>query len=190
MSSITAARSICRVLDGDKARALNNNTTEEFYYDIIERKTGRLFEIASQLGAMLASTNENQVEALRNYGLHLGLAYQLIDDALDYSQSAEQTGKNVGQDIADGKTTLPLIYAMRKSVGANLSLMRDSIQSGSAEHLDSILRIIESTDAIKYTADAAKHHAAKAKQAMSAIPASPYREALEKMADFVVSRSY
>lgn len=168
----------------------NPDTTEQFYFDIIERKTAKLFEIASQLGAIIATDSDPAIEAMRLYGLHLGLAYQLIDDALDYSQSAEQTGKNVGQDIAEGKTTLPLIQAMRKSKGADLELLRTAIKSGSNGNLDDILGILESTDAIKYTAEAARDQASKAKQALKHVPATPYRKALEDLSDFVVSRNY
>lgn len=168
----------------------NPDTTEEFYFEIIKRKTAKLFEIAAQLGALLATESEQEVAALRDYGLHLGLAYQLIDDALDYSQSAELTGKNVGQDISEGKTTLPLIHAMRKSKGADLTLIRDAIQTGSNKDLSRVLGIIESTDAIKYTADAARHHAELAKTALKHIPVTPYRKALEDMSDFVVARNY
>jgi len=167
----------------------NPDTTEEFYFDIIKRKTAKLFAIAAELGAILATEREQDILALRDYGQHIGLAYQLIDDALDYSQ-AEHTGKNVGQDIAEGKTTLPLIYAMRKSKGADLKLLRDAIKTGSDRHLDKLLGIIESTEAIKYTADTAKHHAQKAKEALSHIAFSPYRKALEDLSDFVVARTY
>lgn len=168
----------------------NPDTTEAFYYDIIERKTAKLFEIAAQLGAILSTECSKQIEAMRIFGLHLGLAFQLIDDALDYSQSADNTGKNVGQDISEGKTTLPLIHAMRKSKGADLKLIREAIESGSNKHLADILGIIESTDAIKYTADTAKQHIVQAKQALSAIAATPYREALETLSDFAVARNY
>lgn len=168
----------------------NPDTTEAFYYDIIQRKTGRLFEIASQLGAMLSTNHEASVEALREFGLHLGLAYQLIDDAIDYSQSSEHAGKNVGQDIAEGKVTLPLIHAMRKSKAADLKLIRDAIINGSNKHLETILGMIESSDAIQYTADAAKQHALKAKNFLSQIAPSPYRKALEDLSDFVVARTY
>jgi octaprenyl-diphosphate synthase len=168
----------------------NPDTTEAFYFEIIQRKTAKLFEIAAQLGALLSSENEKDIAALRDYGMHLGLAYQLIDDALDYSQLAEETGKNVGQDISEGKTTLPLIHAMQKSKSADLDLLRDAIKSGSSENLTTILGIIESTDAIKYTADAAKRHAQKAKQALSHIASSLYRKALEDLSDFVVERTY
>lgn len=168
----------------------NPDTTEEFYFEIIQRKTAKLFEIASQLGAALSTPSEDDIEALRLYGLHLGLAFQLIDDALDYSQSAAQTGKNVGQDIAEGKMTLPLIHAMRKSKGADLELLRNAIQTGSNKKLNIILGIIESTDAIKYTADTAKNHALKAKSALSRLASSPYRQAMETLSDFVVHRTY
>lgn len=168
----------------------NPDTTEEFYFDIIQRKTAKLFEIAAQLGAIISSDSETNSLAMRDFGLHLGFAFQLIDDVLDYSRSADQTGKNVCQDISEGKTTLPLIYAMRKSKGADLNLLRDAITTGSSKNLDIILDIIESTDAIKYTADAAKHHVQQAQLALSHIAASPYREALANLSNFVVDRTY
>jgi octaprenyl-diphosphate synthase len=168
----------------------NPDTSEEFYFDIIRRKTAKLFEVSSQLGAIAASSTDTHVAAMRDFGMHLGLAYQLIDDAIDYSQSADETGKNVGQDIAEGKTTLPLIHAMRKCKPAQLTLLRDAITTGSNERLNAILEIIESTNAIKYTADTAKHHAELAKQALSHIPSTPYRQALEQLSDFVVERTY
>jgi octaprenyl-diphosphate synthase len=181
------------IAEGEILQLVNCNnaeTTEDFYFEIIQRKTAKLFEIAAQLGALLSTDNQQQVLALRDYGLYLGLAYQLIDDALDYSQPAEETGKNIGQDLAEGKTTLPLIEAMRKSKGKDLDLLRHAIESGSNKNLKRILQIIESTDAIKYTADAAKQQAQKAKQALQPIASSPYRKALEDLADFVAARTY
>jgi octaprenyl-diphosphate synthase len=168
----------------------NPDTTEAFYFDIIQRKTAKLFEIAAQLGALLCTESQYAITAMCDYGLHLGLAYQLIDDALDYSQSAKQTGKNVGQDLAEGKPTLPLIHALRQSKGADLKLLRKAIQNGSNTNLDDILGIIESTDAIKYTADAARQHAEKAKRALSTVASSAHRQALEDLSDFVVARTY
>lgn len=168
----------------------NPDTTEEFYFEIIQRKTAKLFEIAAQLGACLATDDSTQIDAMRAYGLHLGLAYQLIDDALDYSQPADKTGKHLGQDIADGKATLPLIYAMRQSKGADLALLREAITEGESDDLSKILAVLKSTDAIQYTAAAARKHANLAKQALTVIPASTYRDALEKLSDFVVERTY
>lgn len=187
------AESTHYIAEGEILQLINCNnpdTTEAFYFDIIQRKTGRLFEIAAQLPAMLSDASDPQIHALKQYGSNLGLAYQLIDDALDYSTSSDDTGKNIGQDIADGKTTLPLIYAMRQSKGADLDLLRDAIQTRSDTHLKNIMGIIESTDAIKYTADAAACHAQQAKQALAILPPSPYRRAMEELSDFVVSRTY
>lgn len=187
------AKSTHFIAEGEIMQMINRknpDTTEEFYFDVIERKTAKLFEVASQFGAMVSTESEPEIRALRDYGRHLGLAYQLIDDALDYAQNAEQTGKNVGQDLSEGKTTLPLIHAMRKSKGADLELLRNAIKEGSSAELQNILGIIESTDAIKYTSDTAKHHAAHAREALAIIPSTPYRKALEELSDFVVERSY
>ncbi len=180
--------------EGEILQLVNRNnpdTTEAFYFDVIERKTARLFQISTELAGLAASSQHHDyVHALRDYGRNLGLAYQLIDDALDYSQSPELTGKNVGQDIADGKTTLPLIFAMKHSRGKDLDCLRKAIETGEGRQLQKILAIIESTDAIKYTSEAANHHAQMAKLALAPLPASPYRHALENLSDFVVHRQH
>jgi octaprenyl-diphosphate synthase len=168
----------------------NADTTPEFYYDIIMRKTAKLFEISTQLGALLATSNEDHIEAMRTYGLSLGLAYQLIDDALDYGGAPAETGKNIGQDLANGKMTLPIIHALSKAKPASQKILREAIVKGETKRIDDILEIIESTDAITYTADAARRHAEEAKTALAHLPKSPYKTALEDMSDFVVSRSY
>jgi octaprenyl-diphosphate synthase len=181
------------IAEGEILQLINCNnpdTSEEFYFDVINRKTAKLFEVAAQLGAVISSNSAEEIEALRLFGLHLGLAFQLIDDVLDYSQTPEQTGKNVAQDIQEGKTTLPLIHAMRKSKGSDLELMRNAIEHGTHNHLAKILQIIESTEAIRYTSDTARHHALKAKNALTCIKKSPYRQALETLGDFVVERQY
>lgn len=181
------------IAEGEIMQLVNCNnpeTTEDFYFEIINRKTAKLFEIAAQLGALLVSDEAEKITALQRYGLHLGLAYQLIDDALDYSPATDKTGKNIGQDIADGKTTLPLIYAMQKTTGKELKMIQTAIKKGSKKNLQSILSIIESTEAIQYTAETAKRHAELAKQALSSLPLSPYKKALEDLSDFVVNRNY
>lgn len=168
----------------------NPDTTENFYFEIIQRKTAKLFEMAAQLGAILATTSEAAINAFKDFGRNLGLAYQLIDDVLDYSKSAEQTGKNIGQDITEGKATLPFIYAMQKAKGADLKLLRNAISKGSTKHLDTIIQLIQSSDALKNTTNAAKEHIIKAKEALTYVPQSEYRGALEQLSDFVVSREY
>ncbi len=187
------AKSTHYIAEGEILQLVNSknpDTSEDFYFDIIKRKTAKLFEVAAELGALLSTDNSSQIAAMRDFGMNIGLAYQLIDDAMDYNQSADETGKNVGQDLADGKPTLPLIHAMHKSKPAELKLMREAIKTGSSEHLTKILEIIESTDAIKYTADTARRHAEMAKQALSHIAPSPYRNALDELSDFIVERTY
>lgn len=168
----------------------NPETTESAYYDVIHRKTAKLFEVSSQLGSALANTNEADMQAMGKYGLNLGVAYQLIDDALDYNASTEETGKNIGTDLAEGKPTLPLIHALREGTPTEAKLIRKAIKKGSTDNLESILAIIESTQAIEYTANAAKLHAEKANEALIQIPDSPYRQALHQLADFVVTRNH
>ncbi len=165
----------------------NPNTTEEAYYEVIERKTAKLFEVATQTGAALSTDTEKYLKAMQYYGLHLGIAYQLIDDALDY---AVDTGKNRGNDLIEGKPTLPIIYALRTGSVASATVLRQAISNGSSENLDSIMEIIESTGAIEYTHEAAKSHAEKAIKMLIDIPESPYREALKTLTQFVVERHY
>lgn len=168
----------------------NPDTTEASYFEVIQRKTAKLFEVATQTGTALSTYHNPQMQAMQQYGLHLGIAYQLIDDALDYNSSAEISGKNIGNDLTEGKPTLPLIYALRKGTTAEIKLVRKAIKTGSSKNLDSIITIIESTGAIEYTANAAKQHAKQACDALTLIPESPYKEALHRLAGFVVERSY
>jgi octaprenyl-diphosphate synthase len=168
----------------------NPDTTEQSYFEVIQRKTAKLFEVASKIGTALSNYTVQQMAAMQQYGMQLGIAYQLIDDALDYSSSADEMGKNIGDDLAEGKPTLPLIYAMKKGTPAEIALIRSAIETGSNEKLQDILAIIESTRAIEYTATAAKDYAQQANSILSHIPDSPYRTALRNLADFVVERNY
>lgn len=166
------------------------DTSEALYFDIIQRKTAKLFEVAAELGVIPFSQEEQTIQALRSYGMDFGLAYQLIDDVLDYSHSPAETGKNIGNDLAEGKTTLPLIHALRKGSKAEVKLLREAIEKGTSEHLKAIVEIIESTGAIAYTAQAARQYVHKACSALDHVPASPYRQALHDLAEFVVQRSH
>lgn len=167
----------------------NPDTTEASYFEVITRKTAKLFEVATQAGAALSTENTAYLTAMQQYGLNLGIAYQLIDDALDYSASAEQTGKNMGNDLVEGKPTLPFIYALTQGASHEVSLLRRAIKTGSAKELTPIVKIIESTGAIEYTANAAKQYAKQARDALTHIPESPYRQALHTLAGFVVERN-
>lgn len=168
----------------------NPDATEAEYYSVIQRKTAKLFEVASQTGAALCAYHPEQMAAMQTYGLSLGTAYQLIDDALDYVSSADEMGKNIGDDLAEGKITLPLIYALRTGNRTETKLIRRAIQQGSTKNLESICSIVETTGAIEYTANAAKQYAEQAVNSLMHIPASPYCTALQELAEFVVARKY
>lgn len=166
------------------------DTTEQRYLEVIRCKTAKLFEAAALLGAVLAHQPEPVRQALAAYGMHLGMAFQLTDDALDYSATPEQMGKNVGDDLAEGKPTLPLIHALRTGTGAQRTLLRSAVASGGREQIALVTAAIESTGAIAYTARSAKVEADTATAALAALPGSPYKDALIALAEFSVSRSY
>ncbi len=170
--------------------AHNPDTTEATYFEVIQRKTAKLFEVAAELGVALLDRNEGAMKSMRSYGMDLGLAYQLIDDVLDYSGATAQTGKNVGNDLSEGKMTLLLIEALRKGSKAETALLRQAIETGKTDSVHSVIEIIESTGAIEYTAQLARQYAHKACAALTQIPASPYRQALHDLAEFVVQRSH
>ncbi|MBV8802495.1 MAG: polyprenyl synthetase family protein [Gammaproteobacteria bacterium] len=181
------------IAEGEVMQLINchdPDTSEQCYFQVIERKTAKLFEVATQAGAALGTNKTDHIMAMKQYGLHLGIAYQLIDDALDYSASAEQMGKNMGNDLTEGKPTLPLIYALQKGRPSEVALIRKAIQTGSIKNLTDIIEIIESTGAIEYTANAAKQYAQKATDRLNIIPASPYSKALHELAEFTVERNY
>lgn len=166
----------------------NPDTTEEGYNNVIYSKTACLFEAATKIGGMISNAEQSTLDGLSEYGKHLGIAFQLIDDALDYSSSSEELGKNVGDDLAEGKVTLPLIYAAQHSNEKDKELIRSAIKSGGLEHIDAITQIIKTTGALDYTLKRADEHAHLAKQALAALPASQYKQALEFLADYSVQR--
>ena len=168
----------------------NPDTTEEHYRDVIRYKTAKLFEASAQLGAVLGGQPEHLEQAMARYGMHLGTAFQLIDDALDYGSSGEDIGKNIGDDLAEGKPTLPLIHAMRNGTPEQVAAIRAAIENGGLERIDTVLQAIESTQAIAYTAQSAQDEADLAIEALADLPAGPYKEALYGLAEFSVNRSY
>ncbi len=181
------------IAEGEVMQLLNchdPDTTEERYMDVIYCKTAKLFEAAAQLGAVLAVRSEPEERALAGYGRHLGIAFQLIDDMLDYSASNEELGKNIGDDLAEGKPTLPLIYAIRHGNTEEVAVIREVIGRGGRESIDVVTKTIESTGALAYTANLAKREAALAIETLDPLPASPYKEALIGLAEFSVNRTY
>jgi len=181
------------IAEGEVLQLLNCHdaeTTEIRYMDVVSRKTARLFEAAAQIGAVLGEQPEQIESALANYGRHLGIAFQLIDDVLDYSASPEDTGKNVGDDLAEGKPTLPLIHAIHKGTPNQAKLIRKAIENGGHDNMQDVCAIIESTGAIPYTAQAAKRQADLAIEALNPLPDSASKEALYGLAEFSVDRRY
>jgi octaprenyl-diphosphate synthase len=187
------ARATNRIAEGEVLQLLNCNdpdTDEARYREVIQRKTATLFEAGARLGALISGAPTQTCDALAAYGLHLGMAFQMVDDALDYGASDADIGKNVGDDIAEGKPTLPLIRAMQVADAPVRELLRGAIESGGAGRIDEVLAAIESTDAIAYTARLATDEARAAKRALGPLPDTPYRHALEALADFSVARSF
>jgi octaprenyl-diphosphate synthase len=181
-----------KIAEGEVLQLLNchdADTTESRYLDVVSRKTARLFEAAAQIGAVLSNQSEAIENALASYGLHLGIAFQLIDDVLDYSASPEDTGKNVGDDLAEGKPTLPLIHAIHKGTPGQAKLIRKAIENGGHDNMQDVCAVIESTGGIPYTAQAAQREAELAIEALNPLPESAYREALYGLAEFSVNRS-
>lgn len=165
------------------------NTTEASYFDVIYGKTGKLFEAATQLGAVLAEQPPAVEVALAAYGRHLGTAFQLVDDLLDYTSNSETMGKQAGDDLAEGKPTLPLLYAMWHGNPDESALLRQTIEQGNGRDLlGQVLDIMKRTGALAYTRDCALKEAALAQEQLIALPDTPYRDALYALADIAVER--
>lgn len=187
------AKTTNTIAEGEVMQLLNCNdpdTSEQNYMDVIRSKTAKLFEAAAQIGAVLGEQPKAVEDAMARFGMHIGTAFQLIDDVLDYSASAEDMGKNIGDDLAEGKPTLPLIYAMRSGSNEQRELIRHAIEKGGLEQIDAVLEAIQSTGAIDYTAETARTAAANAMQCLEILPASGYKDALYALSEFAVSRSY
>ncbi|MBI2380832.1 MAG: octaprenyl diphosphate synthase [Gammaproteobacteria bacterium] len=181
------------IAEGEVMQLMNchdPDTTEERYLEVIRCKTAKLFEAAAELGAVLAGAGVEQVQAMVAYGLHMGNAFQLVDDALDYSSSAADLGKNIGDDLAEGKPTLPLIHAQAHGTAEEKAAIRAAIAHGGLDNMEMIQKAIASTGAIAYTARLADEEARKAIAALQALPDSPYRKSLEDLANFAVSRKF
>ncbi len=182
-----------RIAEGEVLQLMNCHNpdiTESIYNDVIERKTAVLFEASGRCAGMISNAPDNISEALAAYGRHLGIAFQLIDDCLDYQADASTTGKNVGDDLAEGKTTLPVIVAMQRADPATREQLRSAIISGGREHLEVVMKSIEDSDAIAYTARRADASAQAAIDALAPLDASPFKEAMQNLAQFSAKRAY
>ena len=181
------------IAEGEVLQLLNchdADTTEERYLEVIHSKTAKLFEAATQLGAVISNRPDAEEKAMAAYGMHLGTAFQLVDDVLDYSSSADEIGKNIGDDLAEGKPTLPLIYAMRNGSAAQAQIIRSAIENGGREQIEAVIEAVHATGAIDYTAEMARQEAQLAAAAIAEIPPSRYKDALIALAEFSVNRSH
>ncbi len=165
------------------------NTTEENYMQVIYSKTARLFETATQIGAILNDAPQEQEKALQDYGRYLGTAFQLIDDVLDYTADGKEMGKNIGDDLSEGKPTLPLLYAMNNGSVQQREMIKEAIEKANGmEKLDEILAAMKATGSLEYTTQLAYREADKAVAALSIVPDSEYKEALIALAQLAVKR--
>lgn len=167
----------------------NPDLSEADYRNVIHSKTAMLFQAASHAAAVLTQTDSATETALRDYGQHLGMAFQIVDDVLDYEGSAETMGKNVGDDLAEGKATLPLIHAMTNGHSGDASTVRYAIRSGGSDQLTPVLEAVHNSGAIEYCRRCAAEEAAQARQCLEVLPDSPHRQALHHLVDLAVQRS-
>ena len=187
------AKTTNRIAEGEVMQLINchsPDTTEAQYLETIQRKTAKLFESAAQLGAVISGQSSAVELALARYGRHLGTAFQLIDDVLDFSADVEKLGKNIGDDLAEGKPTLPIINALHRGSAAQKTLLTGAIESGGLDRIDDVLEAIESTGSLAYTARLAGEQVEQAQHALAIMPETPYKQALHDLAVFAVERNF
>lgn len=181
------------IAEGEVLQLLNCNnpeTTEAKYLEVIARKTAILFSAATRLSAVISGASSETEEGLAQYGQHLGIAFQLIDDALDYKATKEALGKNLGDDLAEGKPTLPLIYAIQNGTAQEAAIIIDAIKNGNREAFNEVYAVVQRTQAIAYTERRADEEAEMAVNALQVLPDSEYKAALIMLARFSVQRNY
>ncbi|SFI06694.1 octaprenyl-diphosphate synthase [Collimonas sp. OK307] len=168
----------------------NPDVSEENYLQVIRSKTAKLFEAAAQLGVLIAGAGDDVIEAAGEYGRSLGTAFQLIDDVLDYSGNASDIGKNVGDDLREGKPTLPLIYLMENGTPEQRELVRSCIENGDEQHFNEILAAITTSGALDYTRREAEKASQRAAAAISGLPNSQFKDSLLQLSVFAVDRNH
>lgn len=181
------------IAEGEVQQLINAkdpDLSEEGYREVIRKKTAVLFAAACEVAATIAGADKSKRLALSEYGLEVGLAFQLVDDALDYRGDTDTLGKNVGDDLAEGKPTLPLIYAMSQSAPAERELIRQAIQNGDASKLQQIIAIVEATGAMEYTLQAARDAVSRALTKLDVLPPSAFRQAMQDLAEFALARDH
>jgi octaprenyl-diphosphate synthase len=181
------------IAEGEVLQLLNchdADIAEENYLKVIRYKTAKLFEAAARLGAVIGGGSPEQEAAMAQYGMHLGTAFQLVDDVLDYSGNSDETGKNIGDDLAEGKPTLPLLFAMKNGTPEQAVVIREAIEHGGLTEFQTVLKAIHETGALQYTREQAQRETVVAKAALDALPDSKHKSALIQLADFAIDRSF
>lgn len=181
------------IAEGEVLQLLNVHNaeiTDEAYLQVIHYKTAKLFEAATQLGAILSSASASDEEALSKYGMHVGTAFQLIDDVLDLSGNANEIGKNLGDDLNEGKPTLPLLYAMQHGTSAEAEIIKRAIENGGLDDLSIILNVVERTGALSHVRKVAATESELACAAIAHFTDSPHKQAMLSLARFAASRNY
>ncbi len=187
------ARTVRRVSEGEIMQLVQleaADTTEEQYFDTIERKTAALFSAGAQMGAIITDQSDEIQARMAEFGTNLGIAFQLIDDYLDYAGDSRKIGKSIGDDLAEGKLTLPLIYARQHSSEAQRKSIDAAIRAPGNAEMHQIGEIVAKSGALEYTIHLARRYGGRAAQSINFLPDSPYRDALHKLVDFVCSRDY
>jgi octaprenyl-diphosphate synthase len=181
------------IAEGEVLQLLNMHdpdVSQERYLQVINSKTAKLFEAAAQVGALVAGASDADIEAAGEYGRSLGTAFQLIDDVLDYAGDVAEIGKNVGDDLREGKPTLPLIYLMENGTPEQRALVRSCIEQGDEQHFDAILEAVTTSGALDFTRREAETAAKRAAAAVAGLPDSQYKQALLQLAAFAVDRNH
>ena len=181
------------IAEGEVLQLANRHdpdTTEERYLEVVGCKTGKLFEAAARVATVLAVRGEADEHRMADFGASLGTAYQLVDDVLDYRGTAAAIGKNIGDDLADGQPTLPLIHAMRTGTEDTAQIVRDAIRTGDVERLPELIDAVESAGGIEYTVASARDYVQRAREVLRNVPDNRFREALASFAEFVIERTY
>lgn len=179
------------IAEGEVLQLLNCNNADvdaANYLDVIHRKTAKLFEAAMRLGSILGKQNRANETAAASYGMHLGTAFQLVDDVLDYSGDAQEIGKNLGDDLAEGKPTLPLIYAMQHGTSQQAGVIRAAIEQGDINRFDEVLKIVQITGALDYTRQQAQKEADLARAELANVTDTQYKRSLLELAQLAASR--
>ena len=167
----------------------NANVTQKEYYRVIERKTACLFKAACQIAGILSNSNQKVIEAMGKFGMHLGNAFQIIDDTLDYESDSNIIGKEVGDDLSEGKVTLPMIYALEKTTKSDKKILTDAIQNADASNINQVVEILINVNAFQYSRDIANKESNMALESIDILPSSKYKTALKLLCKLSLERS-